>query len=124
MEVEDGLPRARPDVHEDAVVLEARAARGAATAGIRAALVVEEVADVAERVHVPLREDEQVRLRERRCIADRDEALLARDVVALGDEPTEEAVLRRRRQKSPSPESPTALATTSSPISASAGHGV
>ena len=44
-----------------------------------------------------------MRLRERVDVADRDEAVRARDVVALGDEAAEEAVLRLRRQGSPPP---------------------
>jgi hypothetical protein len=44
---------------------------------------------------VPLREDEQVGLGLRRDVADRDEAVVARDVVALANEAAEEAVLRQ-----------------------------
>ena len=44
-----------------------------------------------------------MRLRDRVDVADRDEAVGRVHVVALGDEPAEEAALRRRRQGSPPP---------------------
>jgi hypothetical protein len=96
VQVEDGLAAARADVDDDTVVGEA------GTAGdlghelehpLR--LVRRELADVAEGVDVPLGQDEQVRLRLRVDVPDRDEAVAGGDVLAVPDEPAEEAVRQR-----------------------------
>jgi hypothetical protein len=102
VEVEDALPRAIADVDEDAVVVEAGAARrfgDEVEHPLR--LVGWELSDVAERVDVPLGEDEQVRLGLRLDVADRDEAVRARDVVALAYETAEKAVVRQRGSPPP-----------------------
>ena len=93
MQVEDRLAAARADVHEHAVVLEARPARGLGDEvehPLR--LVGRELADVAERVDMALRQDEQVRLGLRIDVVDRDEAVARRDVLALAGELAEETV--------------------------------
>jgi hypothetical protein len=98
VEMEDRLPRPRPDVDEHAVVGEARVARGLRDEvehSLR--LVGRELPDLAEALDVALREDEQVSLGLGIDVPDRDEAVRLRDVVALADEPAEEAVLRQRR---------------------------
>ena len=97
MQVEDGLPPARADVDEHAVVLEPGLAGDAGDEGEHPLrLVGRKLRDVSERVDVPLREDEQVCLRLRVDIADRDEAVRLRDVVAFAVELAEEAVVRQR----------------------------
>jgi hypothetical protein len=50
---------------------------------------------IAERVDVTAREDEEVRVRLRVDVADRDEAVRRGDVVAFVDEPAEQALLRQ-----------------------------
>ena len=95
--MEDGLAAAAADVHEHAIVLEPRLARRLRHELEHALRFVRgELTDVAKGVHVPLREDEQVRLRLRVDVADRDEAVRPRDVFALADEGAEEAVVRQR----------------------------
>jgi hypothetical protein len=98
VEVEDRLPRSCADVDEHAVVGEARVARGLRDEvehPLR--LVGRELPDLAEALDVALRQDEQVSLRLGIDVPDRNEAIRLRDVVALADEPAEEAVLRQRR---------------------------
>ena len=102
MQVEDGLTAARPDVDEDAVVLEPGLAGELGDEGEHPLrLVGRERGDLAEGVDVALREDEQVGLRLRVDVADRDEAVGLRDVVALAVEPAEEAVVRQRGSPPP-----------------------
>jgi hypothetical protein len=98
VKVEDGLPTARADVHDDPVILEPRLARGVRHElehPLR--LVGRELANVAKRVDVPLGNDEQMRVRARVDVRDRDEAVRLPDVVALGIEVAEEAIVRQRR---------------------------
>ena len=100
--MEDGLAAAGTDVDEHAVVLEPGAARDLGDElehPLR--LVRRELGDVAERVDVPLGQDEQVRLGLRVDVPDRDEAVGLRDVVAFADEPAEEAVVRQRGSPPP-----------------------
>jgi hypothetical protein len=98
VEVEDRLPHAGPDVDEDAVVGEA-----GLPGGLRdeiehpLRLVGRELRDVAEALDVAFRQDEQVRVRLRVDVPNRDESVSLCDVVALADEAAEEAVLRQRR---------------------------
>ena len=97
MKVEDGLPAARPDVDDDPIILEPGFAGGVCDELEHALrLVGREVADVAKRLDVPLGDDEQVRLRARVDVRDRDEAVGLADVVALPVELAEEAVVRQR----------------------------
>jgi hypothetical protein len=98
VEVEDRLARPCADVDEHAVVGEAGVPRGLRHElehSLR--LVGRELRDLAEALDVALRQDEQVGLGLRVDVPNRDEAVGLRDVVALPDEPAEEAVLRQRR---------------------------
>ena len=98
MQMEDRLSSALADVDDDTVVVEARIARGSRDElehTLRLGIV--ERANVAERVDVPLGDHQQVRRRLRRDVADRDEAIALRDVVAFPGQPAEEAVVRQRR---------------------------
>ena len=102
VEMEDRLAAALADVDEHLVVVEPRGGRRVRDeAQHPSGFLVREGLDVAERVDVPRGQDEQVRLRDRVDVADRDEPVGRVDVVALRDEPAEQAVLRRRRQGSP-----------------------
>ncbi len=97
VEVEDRLPSARPDVDEDAVVVQARLAGSLGDEGEHPfGLVGREGVDVSERVDMPFGEDEQVRLRLWIDVADRDEAVGLRDVVAVTDKLAKEASVRQR----------------------------
>jgi hypothetical protein len=98
VEVEDRLARARSDVDEHAVVGETGlpgCLRDEVEHPFR--LVRRELRDLAEAVDVPFRQDEEMGLGLRVDVANRDEPVRLRDVVALAGEPTEEAVLRQRR---------------------------
>ena len=64
-------------------------------------LVGRELADVAERVEVMLGDDEQVHGCLRVDVPDRNETLGRGDVVALAEEPAEQAVVTRRAAKDP-----------------------
>ena len=97
MQVEDGLATAGTDVDDDAVVGQAGPARDLGDELEHPlGLVGWERRDVAEGVDVALGQHEQVRLRLRLDVPDRDEAVAARDVVALAGERAEEAVVRQR----------------------------
>ncbi len=97
MEVEDRLPGALADVHGEAVVLEAGLPRRVGHELEHALrLVRRKFSDLAEARDVPLGQDEQMRVGLRVDVADRDEAGAGVDVVALGVELAEEAVLRQR----------------------------
>ena len=102
MEMEDRLACALADVDHDAVVVEPRGLRRLGNElehPLR--LVGLELGDLAERVDVPLRDHEQVGLRLRVDVANGDEAFGGVDVLALADEPAEEAVLRQRGSPPP-----------------------
>ena len=104
MEVEDRLATALAHVHEDAVVLEAGLAGGLGDELEHPLhLVGRELADLAEGRDVPLGQDEQVRVGPRVDVADRDEAVALRNVVAFPYELAEEAVLRQRGSPPPRP---------------------
>jgi hypothetical protein len=97
VEVKDGLASARPDVHEDAIVLQTGVTRGLGDElehPLR--LVGRKLGHVPERVHVPLGQHEQMDVRLRIDVPDRDEAVCLRDVVAFANELAEEAVVRQR----------------------------
>ena len=124
VEVEDRLPGSRADIDDDAIVLEPF---GGGHLGDEAQharrLLVGEGGDVAERIDVPLREHQQVRLGSGGDVADRHEPVGRVEVVTLGDEAAEEAVRRqppappRRRRRSP-------RARSSSPTAPATSHGV
>ena len=123
MQVEDGLPAAGADVHDHAVVGEARAARGLGDElehPLR--LLRRKLGDVAEGIDVALGEDQQVGVRLRVDVADRDEAFAARDVVAFANEPAEEAVVAQAA-RIPSSVTAAPRTRTSSPTGASTSHG-
>jgi hypothetical protein len=102
VEVEDRLPRARTDVDEHAIVGETRVAGGLRDEVEHPfGLVGGELGDVAEALDVTLRQDEQMGLGLRVDVANSDETVRPRDMVALADEPAEEAVLRQRRSPPP-----------------------
>ena len=97
MEVEHGLASARSDIDEDAVIVEPQLARRVGDEvehPLR--LVRRKGRDVFEGVDVALREDEEVRFRLWIDVTDGDEAVDRRNVVALANEPAEEAVVRQR----------------------------
>ena len=97
MEMEDRLPGAWADVHGEPVVVEA-GPRGGLGDELEHAfcLISGEVPDLLEAGDVPLGEDEQVHIRLRVDVADRDEAVSGVDVVALGIKGAEQTVLRQR----------------------------
>src|SRR5919202_5468022 len=97
MEVEDRLPRPRADVDEHAIVGEAGVPSDLGhEVEHPLRLVGRELRDLAEALDMALRQDEEVRLGLRVDVPNRDEAVRFRDVVALADEPAEEAVVRQR----------------------------
>jgi hypothetical protein len=105
VQVEDRLPAALAHVHENAVVVEAGLARGLGDEVEHLLrLVGRELPDLTEGRDVPLGQDEQVRVGPRVDVADRNEAVGLRNVVALLYELAEEAVLRQRG--SPPPKRP------------------
>ena len=93
MEVKYGLACSRPDVDDNAVVLEAL--RGCCLGHEPqhpARLLIRKRIDFAERVDVTLGQHEEMDVCRRRNIADRDEAVDRVHVVAPGDQVTEETV--------------------------------
>ena len=125
VEMEDRLPRARADVDGDTVIRQALArchVRHKLEHPLR--LCGRELADLAERVDVPLGQHEEVHGRLRVDVADRDEAVGRRDVVALAVERAEEAVVVHAAS-TPSSETPAARTRTSAPTGAASGtsHG-
>src|SRR5207248_8650896 len=104
VEVEDGLPCAWADVDDDAIVVQPLGLRNLCDEVEHPLVLVRrELLDLAERVDMALRDDEQVRLCLRVDVLDCDEALGARDVVALADELAQEAVGIRLRQRGSPP---------------------
>ena len=95
--MEDRLAGALADVHDDPVVLESRD-----PGGLRDKLehpfrlVRWELRDLPEAGNVPLRHDEEMRIRLWVDVANGDEALRGVYVLALANELTEEAILRQR----------------------------
>jgi len=97
MEMEDRLAGSRTGVDDDTVVGQACLCSNLRDEVEHALVLVRgEFGDVVEAVDVPLGDDEQVRRRLRVDVADRDEALGGRDVVAFAVERAEEAVVRQR----------------------------
>jgi hypothetical protein len=95
--MEDRLAAALADVDNDSIVLEPCGLRGFGDElhhPLR--LLFRELGDLAERVDVPLRNDEQVRLRLGVDVPNRDKAICRVDVLPLPEEGAEEAVLRQR----------------------------
>jgi hypothetical protein len=95
--VEDRLTATGTDVDEHAVVLEAGAARhlrDEVEHSLR--LVGGELGDVAERVDVPFRDDQQMSLRLWVDVPDRDETVSFRNGISLVEERAEKAVVRQR----------------------------
>jgi len=102
VQVEHSLAAAEPDVDDDAVILEALPGSGLGDELEHPlCLVRRELGDIAERLDVPLGEHEEMGRRLRRDVADRNEPVGSVDMVALPDEPAEEAVLRRQRRAPP-----------------------
>lgn len=97
MEMEDRLTATLADVHDNAVVLEA-GAPGRLGDELEHALdlVGRELADLTKARHVPLRQDQEVRVGARIDISDGDEAVAGVDVVAFAHQATEEALVRQR----------------------------
>jgi hypothetical protein len=100
--VEDRLAAAGTDVDQDPVVLEPGVAGDLGDEVEHALrLLCGKLAHVAERLDVPLRDDEEMRLRLRVDVPDRDEAVRLRDGIALLVERAEEAVVRQRGSPPP-----------------------
>ena len=96
MEVEDGLAAARSNVDDDAVILEpSLAGRVGDELEHPLRLVLGELAHVTEGLHVPLGDDEEVRLGLRVDVPDRHEAVAGADVVTFAIERAEEALRQR-----------------------------
>jgi hypothetical protein len=97
VEVEHRLPRALAHVDDHAVVVEPRLACGVGDELEHSLRVLgRELVDLAKARDVPFGQDEQVRLRLRCDVADRDEPVGGVDVIAIADERAEQAVLRQR----------------------------
>jgi hypothetical protein len=97
VEVEDGLARSLAHVHDDPVVVQSLGASGVRDElehPLR--LVRRELADLPETRHVALGDDEQVDVRLRIDVGDRDESVGLRDVVPFLVQPAEQAILRQR----------------------------
>jgi hypothetical protein len=95
--MEDRLARALARVDDDTVIVQAFARSDVGDEvehPLR--LVRRELRDVVEARDVPLRDDEQVRLRLGVDVADRDDAVGGGDVIAVGVELAEETVVRQR----------------------------
>jgi hypothetical protein len=104
VEVENRLPRSGADVDRDAVVLETGLARRLGDELEHAlGLLGRELADLAEARDMTLGQDEQVCLRLRVDVANGDEAVGGVDVVALGEELAEQAIVRQRGSPPRSP---------------------
>jgi hypothetical protein len=97
VKVEDRLSTALPDVDDDAIVLEPLTLRGVGDELEHALrLVGRELPDLAEAGDVPFGDHEQVDVRPRMDVLDRDEAVRLRDMVSIAVELAEEAVLVRQ----------------------------
>ncbi len=102
VQVEDRLPAAFADVDDDAVVLQPELARSVGDELEHAlGLVGRELADLSKGRDMTFGDDEQMRFGSRVDVPDRDEAVGFRDVVALTEELTEQAVLRQRGSPPP-----------------------
>ena len=97
MEMEDRLAAAFADVHHHPIVLETGIPRGRGDEvehPLR--LVRRELVDLPKARHVALGDDEEVGVGSGIDVADRDEPVGLRDMVAFRDEPAEQTVLRQR----------------------------
>ena len=104
VQMEDRLSSTRADVEQYPIVIEPRlAGRVGDELEHALRLVRRELADLAERVDVALRQDEQVRLRLRGDVADGDEAVGRVDVIALADERQKRQSGAAARRESPPP---------------------
>jgi hypothetical protein len=104
VQVEDRLSRPRSRVHHDTVVAQPELRSDIGDEVEHALrLVGWKLRDVVEARDVPLGYDEQVGVGLRIDVADRDEALRLRNVVAVPEERAEEAVVRQRRSPPPKP---------------------
>jgi hypothetical protein len=102
VQVEDRLSGARPHVDDDLIVLEPRGASGVGDElehPLR--LFGWKLSDVSERLDVPLGDNEQVRVRLRVDVAQRDEAFGLVNVLAFSIQLAEEAIVRQRRSPPP-----------------------
>ncbi len=97
MEVEDSLPATLADVDDNAIVLEPGSPRRLGDELEHPfGLVRGELGDLAEARHVPLGQDQKVRVGARVDISDRDEAVAGVEVVAFTNQAAEEALVRQR----------------------------
>src|SRR5437588_9015203 len=102
--MEDRLPCSRADVDDDTVIGQPLARSDFCDEFEHPfRLVGRKLRDLAEALDMPLRHNEQVRLGLRIDVADRDEALRLRDVLAFPVELAEEAVVRQRGSPPPRP---------------------
>jgi hypothetical protein len=100
--MEDRLAAALADVDDYAIVVEPRLACGVRNElehPLR--LVRRKLAHFAKRRNVALGQHEQMRVSAWIDVADRDEPVALRDVVALLDETTEQTILRQRAPPPP-----------------------
>ena len=98
MQMKDRLSGARADVDDDLVVLQTGDPRGVGHEHQhRARLLRREGADVAERLDVPFRYDEEMRVCLRVDVADRDEPVVRVDMLTFAEELAEQTVVRQRR---------------------------
>lgn len=96
MEVEDGLPGSGPDVHHNPVVIEIGDLGGLGDKLEHPfGLVRREGANVTKRVHVALRQHQEVSVRLRVDVADGDESVRRVDVVAIENQAAEKAIRQR-----------------------------
>jgi hypothetical protein len=96
VKVEDGLAGAGPDVDHDPVVIEISNRRGLGDKLEHPlGLVRREGTNVTKRVHVALRQHEEVSIGLRIDVADGDESVRRVDVFALADQAAEETVRQR-----------------------------
>jgi hypothetical protein len=98
MQVKDRLAGSGTGVDDDTVIAQPLACSHVGDEVEHALVLVGgELGDVVEAVDVPLGDDEQVRLRLRVDVADGDEAVDRRDVLAFAKERAEKTVVRQRR---------------------------
>jgi hypothetical protein len=102
--MEDRLPRPRARVHDDTVIGQAFARCDFGDELEHPLRLLGRVLrDLVEARDVPLGQDEQVRVGLRVDVADRDEAVGRRDVIALAVEVAEEAAVDGLRQRGSPP---------------------
>ena len=126
--MEDGLTGLRPDVNDDAVIVEARdlgCLRDELEHALRLARV--ESADLAERCHVPLGQDEDVHRGLRGDVLNGEEAFAAEHDLGLdlsAHDPAEDAVaVRAHAARIPSAVTSRPRTRTSAPTRPSTSHG-